>query len=118
MAQTRFTCTLTTADEPACEYYARVTVVDSEGNTARGCPRHAVGAVGHLRRPAVPAPAVRDHAVAAPEEEHHLGIPVVGRERPAVAEDDRQARAPVLVEDLGAVRDEGSNVAGRVRPQT
>jgi hypothetical protein len=72
MAQTRFTCTLTTADEPACESYARVTVVDSEGNTARGCPRHAVGAVGHLRRPAVPAPVVRDHAVAAPEEEHHL----------------------------------------------
>ena len=96
MAQTRFTCTLITADEPACESYARVTVVDSEGNTARGCPRHAVGAVGHLRRPAVPAPVVREHAVAAPEEEHHLGIPVVDRERPAVAEDDRLARAPVL----------------------
>jgi hypothetical protein len=30
-------------------------------------------AVGHLRRPAVPAPVVRDHAVAAAEEEHHLG---------------------------------------------
>src|SRR5689334_6966991 len=67
---------------------------DSEGNTAHGCPRHAVGAVGHLRRPAVPAPVVRDHAVAAPWEEHHLGIPVVSRERPAVAEDDRLARAP------------------------
>ena len=66
MAQPRFTCTLTTADEPACESYARVTVMDSERNTARGCPRHAVGAVGHLRRPAVPAPVVRDHAVAAP----------------------------------------------------
>ena len=86
MAQPRFTCTLTTADEPACESYARVTVVDSEGNIARGCPRHAVGAVGHLRRPAVPAPVVRDHAVAAPEEEHHLDIPVVGRERPAGVE--------------------------------
>ena len=54
-----------------------------------------VVAVGHLRRPAVPAPVVRDHAVAAPEEEHHLGIPVVGRERPAEAEDDRLARASV-----------------------
>jgi hypothetical protein len=28
--------------------------------------------------------------------EHHLGIPVVGRERPAVAEDDRLARAQSL----------------------
>ena len=31
MAQTRFTCTLTRADEPACQSYARVTIVDSEG---------------------------------------------------------------------------------------
>jgi carbonic anhydrase len=60
------------------------------------------------------APVVRDHAVAAPEEEHHLGIPVVGRERPAVAEDDRLALAPVLVEDLAAIRGEGSNVRRRV----
>ena len=45
MAQTRFTCTLTTADEPACQSYARVTIVDNEGTTARGCPRHAVAAL-------------------------------------------------------------------------
>ena len=45
MAQTRFTCTLTRADEPACQSYARVTVMDSEGAAARGCPRHAVGAL-------------------------------------------------------------------------
>jgi hypothetical protein len=38
MAQTRFTCTLTRADEPACQSYARVTITDSEGATARGCP--------------------------------------------------------------------------------
>ncbi len=42
MAQTRFTCTLTRADEPACQSYARVTITDSDGATARGCPRHAV----------------------------------------------------------------------------
>ena len=42
MAQTRFTCSLTRADEPACLSYARVTIADSEGATARGCPRHAV----------------------------------------------------------------------------
>ena len=31
MAQTRFTCTLTRADEPACQSYARVTIMDSGG---------------------------------------------------------------------------------------
>ncbi len=45
MAQTRFTCTLTKADEPACQSYARVTIEDSEGATARGCPRHAITAL-------------------------------------------------------------------------
>ena len=45
MAQTRFTCTLTRADEPACQSYARVTIMDSEGAAARGCPRHAVAAL-------------------------------------------------------------------------
>jgi hypothetical protein len=45
MAQTRFTCSLTRADEPACQSYAGVTIVDSEGATARGCPRHAVAAL-------------------------------------------------------------------------
>jgi hypothetical protein len=45
MAQTRFTCTLTRADEPACQSYARVTIMDSEGAAARGCPRHAAAAL-------------------------------------------------------------------------
>jgi len=45
MAQTRFTCSLTRADAPTCQSYARVTIVDSEGGTARGCPRHAVAAL-------------------------------------------------------------------------
>ena len=45
MAQTRFTCTLTRADEPACPSYARVTITDSEGASARACPRHAVAAL-------------------------------------------------------------------------
>ena len=48
----------------------------------------------------MPAPVVGDDAVAVLQEEQHLGVPVVGRQRPAVAEDDRLARAPVLVEDL------------------
>ncbi len=45
MTQTRFTCTLTRADEPACQSYARVTIVDTEGATTRGCPRHAAAAL-------------------------------------------------------------------------
>lgn len=45
MAQTRFTWSLTRADEPACQSYAGVTIVDSEGATARRCPRHAVAAL-------------------------------------------------------------------------
>ena len=48
MAQTRFTCTLTTTDEPACQSYARVTITDSEGTTARSCPRHAVAALNGI----------------------------------------------------------------------
>jgi hypothetical protein len=48
MAQTRFTCTLTRADEPACLSYARVTMTDSEGDSARACPRHAVAALGGI----------------------------------------------------------------------
>jgi hypothetical protein len=45
MAQTRFTCTLTRADQPACQSYARVTIMDSEDATARGCPRYAAAAL-------------------------------------------------------------------------
>ena len=45
MAHTRFTCTLARTDEPACTSYARVTITDAEGDTARGCPRHAAAAL-------------------------------------------------------------------------
>ena len=45
MTQTRFTCTLTKADEPTCQSYARVTIVDAEGASARACSRHAVAAL-------------------------------------------------------------------------
>src|SRR4051794_8484782 len=44
-----------------------------------------------------------DDAVAVLKEEQHLGVPIVGRKRPAMAENDRVARAPVLVVDLRAV---------------
>jgi hypothetical protein len=45
MTETRFTCTLTRADEPAWRAYARVKIADSEDATARGCPRHAIAAL-------------------------------------------------------------------------
>ena len=50
MAQTRFSCTLTRADEPSCQSYARVTIVDAERASARACPRHAVAALDGTTR--------------------------------------------------------------------
>src|ERR1700686_2357191 len=60
-------------------------------------------AVPGLARPAVAATVSRDRAVAIGGDKDHLVVPHVGIERPAVAEDDRLAGSPVLVEDLGAV---------------
>src|SRR5579883_2394793 len=51
----------------------------------------------------MPTPIVRNNAKPVVEEEHHVGIPVVRREWPAVAEHDRRTRTPVLVIDLGLV---------------
>jgi hypothetical protein len=45
MAQTRFTSALTDTEDPACQSYARVTVVDTEWANALACPRHAVAAL-------------------------------------------------------------------------
>ena len=56
MTQTHFTCTLTRADESACQSYARVTIVDSEGATARSCPRHAVAALNGISRARIDRP--------------------------------------------------------------
>jgi Helicase conserved C-terminal domain len=69
-----------------------------------------VGLVG----PTVAAPVVGDHPVVVAKEEGHLGVPVVRRKRPAVAEHDRLARAPILVEDVYAVR--GGNGGHQVAP--
>src|ERR1700733_6262311 len=51
----------------------------------------------------MPAPVMGDHAVTLAEEEQHLSIPVIGREWPAVAEDDRMACSPILVIDFYTV---------------
>ena len=60
-------------------------------------------AVRGLGRAAMAAAVMSDDAIALIKEEQHLVVPIVGAQRPAVMEDDGLARAPVLVEDLGAV---------------
>jgi len=46
------------------------------------------------------APIMRDDAIAVFEEERHLRIPVIGRQRPAVAENDRLTFALVFIIDV------------------
>ena len=53
-----------------------------------------VVAAGGLGGPAVPAAVVGDDAVALRQEEQHLVVPVVGGQRPAVAEHDRLTLCP------------------------
>jgi hypothetical protein len=44
-SHSRFKCTLARSDEPECTHYARVTITDETGDSARACPRHAVAAL-------------------------------------------------------------------------
>ena len=67
-----------------------------------GVAVHVVAGRG-LAGAAMPAPVMRDDAIALGEEIEHLRVPVVGAERPAVMEHDGLPFAPVLVEDLDAV---------------
>src|SRR4051812_44748026 len=62
-----------------------------------------VMAVGHLAGAAVAAAVVRNHAVALTEKEQHLVVPVIGGQRPSMAEHHRLTLAPVLVENFDAV---------------
>src|SRR6185312_12494447 len=63
-----------------------------------------VVALRRLGRAAVTATVMSDDAVAAQHEEHQLGVPVVGTQRPTVMEHERLTSSPILVEDLRAVR--------------
>src|SRR5712692_2824882 len=51
----------------------------------------------------MPPPVVGYDAIAVVEEEQHLRVPIIGRERPAVAKHDGLTFAPVLVVDLRPV---------------
>jgi hypothetical protein len=44
----RRACGLSGPTRRASQSYARVTITDAEGTTARGCPRHAVAALNGL----------------------------------------------------------------------
>src|SRR5713226_6365747 len=63
---------------------------------------HVMAATG-LGGAAMAAPVVGYDAIAVLEEEQHMRVPVICRQRPAVAEHDRLTCTPVLVEDLNAV---------------
>src|SRR5215469_1691854 len=59
--------------------------------------------VGGLSGTSVPATVMGNHTIAAIEEEQHLRVPVIGRQRPSVAKYNRLTRTPILVEDLNAI---------------
>src|SRR3981081_1336460 len=59
--------------------------------------------VGRLGRTPVTPAVMRDDAKAVVKEEHHLGVPIVSAQWPAVREDDWLALAPVLEIDLCTV---------------
>ena len=62
-----------------------------------------VVAVAALRGPAMSAPVVGYDAITLVEEEHHLRVPIVGGQRPTVAEYHGLTLAPVLVINLDSV---------------
>jgi len=51
----------------------------------------------------MPATVVSDHSVAMFKEEHHLTVPVVCAQWPAVMEEKRLTRAPILEVNLRSV---------------
>src|ERR1700736_3556528 len=60
-------------------------------------------AVGGLGGATMATAVMGNHAIAMMQEEQQLRVPIIGRQRPAMAEHNWLARTPVLVEDLGAV---------------
>src|SRR5271170_939189 len=52
--------------------------------------------VGNLRRPSMAAAIMSNDPIAVVEEEHHLRVPVIARQWPAMAEHDRLTFAPVF----------------------
>src|SRR6266436_2174065 len=63
---------------------------------------HVMAATG-LRGTAMSAPVVGYDAIAVLEEEQHLRVPIIGRQRPAMAKHNGLTFAPVLVVDLRSI---------------
>src|SRR5438477_6721686 len=68
--------------------------------------RQVVGVMIHVMAPAglggaaVTSSVMGDDAIAFLEEEQHLRVPIIGRERPAMAEHDGLTFSPVLIIDV------------------
>src|SRR5579863_382018 len=63
---------------------------------------HFIASFG-LRGTAMSAPVMSNHAKTALEKEHHLRVPIVCRERPAMMKEKRLSRSPILVINLRSV---------------
>src|SRR5258708_7070533 len=74
----------------------------SECGKVIGIVIHVVSVAG-LARSSVTSPVMGDDSIAVIQEEHHLGVPVICTQWPAVAEDNWLSLAPVLVIDLCSV---------------
>src|SRR6266550_5797105 len=57
-------------------------------------------AVARLGGPAVAPSVMGDNAIAVFEEEQHLRVPVIGRKRPTMTEDDGLSFAPIFIVDV------------------
>src|SRR6202163_2236013 len=73
-----------------------------QGRKVVGIVIHVMAVAG-LAGPAVAAAVMGDDSIAVTQEEQHLRVPVIGRQRPAMAEYDGLTGAPVLVVDFSAV---------------
>src|SRR5271165_3348527 len=76
--------------------------VCGQGRQVVGVMIHVMPVTG-LGRTAMAAAVVSDHAKAVVEEKHHLRVPIISGQRPAVTKYDRLTFAPVLVIDLRSV---------------
>src|SRR5882762_6127548 len=80
---------------------AKVQLFNQLVNVSSVCVHFVAG--NGLRGASMSAAVMSDHAVSPLEKEHHLSVPVICRERPAMVEKQRLAGAPVLVINLRAI---------------
>lgn len=59
--------------------------------------------IRNLSRSAMATTVVGDNAIPMVQEEQHLSIPVIGRQRPPMTENYRLARTPIFIEDVDSI---------------